>query len=146
MAEITIRGATLVIDDIRSWVSFDAGENGAKEAGRYFFWTAEGEDEFGPWKCTGRALDSLPTEDRFLRFEAERLPSGDPKDLHNSLGDRAIYQVLWQRLKSIKGVRAANYREVADWMAGHKQDAIYVLPNWSCRDQPMFGLPPLERV
>lgn len=128
----------------RTWVYFTAGEQGAKEAGRYFFWCCYGEDDFGPWETFGRALEGLSPADRFTRTAEERLGISD--GTHTDLASRESYEAIWQRLPSMKGIRAATYRQVASWMTTHKADAIYAKPNWVCRNVPMFGNVPIKIV
>lgn len=98
---------------------FTSGEHGKKEAGDYFFWTAYGEDKFGDWKTTGRATINLPPPDRFLRTKRES------KTVKN-VDDRRIYAALYRRLLTIHGIRAATYREIANWISTHKSDAKYI--------------------
>lgn len=143
---VTVGGKSIPLAADRTIVEFTSGENGPQEAGRYCFWCLYGEDEFGPWTCSGRALDSLPPEDRFERFAKERLREFGGSNLHNSAADRAAYEAMWRRLPSAKGMRAATYREVAHWMATHMEDAIYARPHWTCQGREVFGVPPKEIV
>jgi hypothetical protein len=143
---VQVRGQDVPLSAGITLVRFSCGENGVEEAGDYHFWSAFGKDAFGDWTISGRALHSLPPEDRFTRMELERLVSNKPGDKHNSLEDRAVYEALWRRLLTIKGIRPASYREVANWMASHKSDAIYAQPNWVCQDEIHAGLPPKEIV
>jgi hypothetical protein len=141
-----IRGIDVPVAAGITSVNFSCGENGVEEAGEYHFYCAFGTDQFGDWTINGRALASLPVGDRFTRMEFERLVSDRPGDKHNSLEDRAVYEALWRRLPTIKGIRPSSYREVAGWMAGHKPDSIYAQPNWICQGRSIEGLPPKEIV
>jgi hypothetical protein len=143
---VVLRGKEIPVSPERTAVTFTGGEQGPQEAGRYFFWATFGQDDFGPWVSTGRALDSLPPEDRMQRVEHEQFPNGNEKDPHNDLDSRAIYAAIWRRLPTAQGIRAATYREVANWMASHKADAIYACAGWVCQDVPMAGVPPKEIV
>lgn len=143
---VMVRGLTVPVADGVTLVRFSCGENGIEEAGDYHFWCAFGTDQFGDWTISGRALASLPPEDRFTRMEFERLVSNRSGDKHNSIDDRAVYEALWRRLPTIKGIRPASYREVAAWMCGHRPDAIYAEPNWICQGKAIDGLPPKEIV
>jgi hypothetical protein len=146
MKHAVVRGRKVAVAPGITSVKFSCGENGIEEAGLYCFWCAFGTDEFGEWRISGRALDSLPPEDRFLRAEVERLVSNKPGDKHNALPDRAAYEALWRRLLTIEGIRPASYREVANWMSSHKEDSLYAEPNWVCQGKKMFGLPPKEII
>jgi len=114
-----IRGRKISVNDARSIVHFVSGARGKKEAGDYAFWTAYGEDRYGDWKTTGRARVELPPTDRFTRMAREMRTV-------KSASDRRIYAALYRRLRSIRGLRAATYREVCAWMTSHKTDAKHV--------------------
>src|SRR6185312_1184233 len=127
--KVRVRGKWVPVSPQRSKVHFAAGAEGRFERGEYYFWTAYGEDRYGPWAITGRARVRLSPADRFTRILREMKPRGfmyHGRRLKVNPEGRRVYRALWARLRTIQGIRAAHYREVSLWMVTHPADARFV--------------------
>jgi len=118
---VTIHGTNVEVRPGKTTVYFTAGANGDHEAGIWHFWTAYGEDEFGDWKVTARALEQLPPEERFTRIDQEQWMAKDGES-------RLAYRMTWRQLETVQYIRPATIREVAGWMVSHSKDAKYAEP------------------
>lgn len=122
---VTVRGLKVEVSgETPTEVFFTNGEHGKKEAGRYYFWTAFGEDKYGPWTCIGRARSRLSPGDRFSRMARESKSKKIPK------ADRAVYRALHKRFATILGIRPSTAREVKRWIDTHTEpphnDATFI--------------------
>jgi hypothetical protein len=126
MKKVSVAGKKIpvVINGGITEAYFRSGEHGTKERGRYRFWTACGEDQFGDWKIIGRARSRLSPGDRFSRMARESKNKKIPK------ADRAIYKLQHKLLGSTKEIRPSTAREVKRWVDTHTEpphlDATFI--------------------
>lgn len=97
-------------------IYFSAGAHGKKERGSYRFWTAIGEDKYGPYAIIGRALRKFDAGDRFARMSWERTKK-------NPLPDRRVYLRMFKMIQpTLHYIRPATERDVSRWASSHKKD------------------------
>lgn len=115
LARLGKRQIPVLDADRRMVVTFSGGKRGRREAGRYHFWTACGEDEYGPWTVFGRNRVRLPYGERLERLRRESI-------------------LLWNQVKDAAYLRPTTLRELARWAASHKEDwAFLVKIEWRGR-------------